>query len=254
MSSLKKLIFGAGILLLAPVAASATPVSINDNYVGGSPANSALVGQDVIGNSDLYDISRLTVETTATGFIVAIYSTYFNNVGSDGTRLGDLFLSTNGWNPAGTAPYLNDNFQNGEWMELVAVLSDHGEGTTGATNYLGHSGTLNLYNVNASNVIQSSGTGSFRNGQEVGYNPNGQSSIGGGTWTIEDVLGSEYDRLVFSFDFPAGIAFGNELGLHWAMNCGNDTIEGGASVPEPASVALLGTGLLAAARRRRKSA
>ncbi len=42
---------------------------------------------------------------------------------------------------------------------------------------------------------------------------------------------------------------GDELGLHWVMTCGNDVIEGAAtipsaSVPEPGSIVLLFIGLI----------
>lgn len=237
-------------LLLVPVSAFATPVTITDTYIGGTPTHESWAGQDVVGTLSSYDVREMVIDRSATSLSVAIYSSYFNNVGSDGTRLGDLFISTNGWHPYGPAPYLEDRFGQGEHMELVAVLSDHGEATTGAQDYLGHEGDISLYEVNDANVILSAANGIYRAGQEVQYAANGQAALITGHWSIQDVAGSEYDRLVITFNFPSSVAFGAELGFHWGMTCGNDVIEGGASVPEPATVVLLGSGLVLGLRRR----
>ena len=43
-----------------------------------------------------------------------------------------------------------------------------------------------------------------------------------------------------------------DLGFHWTMTCGNDVIEGGAPVPEPATMLLLGAGLIGLAGLGRK--
>lgn len=251
MGRLLKLAAFAG-CIAAPFSASATPVTIDDNYIGGTATHPSWAGQDVIGTLDRYDVSKMIVDRTETSLTVSIFSTYFDNVGSDGTRLGDLFVSTNGWNPAGPAPYNDDSFGNGEFMELAAVLSDHGDSVSNPNgeSYLGRSGTLNLYAVNAINVQLSGANGIFREGQEVRYNGAGENPLITGNWLVEDVFGSDYDRLVFSFNLPANVHFGYELGFHWGMTCGNDVIEGRAAIPEPASITLLTAGLLVAARRR----
>jgi PEP-CTERM motif len=46
-----------------------------------------------------------------------------------------------------------------------------------------------------------------------------------------------------------------DLGLSWNMTCGNDTIQGDYSVPEPGTIGLLSLGLLGVgfASRRRKA-
>ena len=65
---------------------------------------------------------------------------------------------------------------------------------------------------------------------------------------------------VVSFDISnLGLADDVQFDAHWTMSCGNDAIDGGGvvtttSVPEPASIALLGLGMvgLAAMRKRNK--
>jgi hypothetical protein len=72
------------------------------------------------------------------------------------TSLADLFISTDGWNPFGSAPYTNDNFDSpGE--DWVFVLK------------MGAGNTANLYSTATGSVILSNSTVStFRNRQEVG--------------------------------------------------------------------------------------
>ena len=62
------------------------------------------------------------------------------------------------------------------------------------------------------------------------------------------------DFVLFDFDL-AGTALLNDdtLALHWGMSCGNDVIEGVATVPAPGVLGLLSLGLLAAAFVRRRA-
>ena len=245
-------IFGFNSLTLA------LPITINDNYIGGNPTSDSWAGRDVVGADELFDVSHMTVDFTNNSLTVAIYSTYFANVGSFGTRLGDLFISTDGWSPNGVAGYLKDDFNNGEFMEVAAVLSSHGDNIDKdkSENYLGKSGELSIYQVKKEQVVLSNSEPGYiyREGQEVRYQADSsEQKLALGSWSIEDVLGSNYDRLVFSFIFPHNAIKGSALGFHWAMSCGNDTIEGSAQVPEPASVILLSCAALGLVARRKSS-
>ena len=244
--------------------AEATTVVIQDNYIGGDAFIAADIGKDVIGAPGRYSVDRMEVTTNASGFTVSIFSNFYDNVGYLGIQLGDLFVSTNGWNPFGPAPYINDNKNNGEQWEYALVLDNHGESApvTGQ-NMLGASGSLNVYNVINSNIISSylnGGTG-YRVDQETQYNPNAgklpQNSLALGSWSIIDAPG-EMDELRLSLSLSALTNGGllsflnNQLGLHWTMTCGNDIIEG--QTPEPSTLFLLGAAVLGGISKRRKAA
>jgi len=77
----------------------AAPIVINDDYVGGGANNSGYLMADVIGENNLFGISKMEVDFSAGQLSVSVFSSYFNNVGQFGTDLGDLFITTSGWNP-----------------------------------------------------------------------------------------------------------------------------------------------------------
>ncbi len=247
-------VFSATILNATVVFAA--PITINDNYIGGSPTGAAWVGQDVIGNANDFGISKMVVDKIGNQLTVEIFSTYFDNVGKLGTELGDLFISTNGWSPFGTAPYLNDTASNGETWEYALRLSNHGEalaavGTGGSM--LGQSGVASLFQItnNAQIILSNAPNGYiYRGNQEVQFNPGQAAALAQGTWSIVNLGGAE-NKLVFSI--TSALLNVQDLGFHWAFTCGNDVIEGNAAVPEPATLALLGSALGAGLLRRRKA-
>ncbi|MDP3478632.1 MAG: hypothetical protein Q8R88_02600, partial [Desulfoprunum sp.] len=116
---------------------------ISDNYWGGTPYDNS--ARDIVGTNEGYDVVSISGNITKSLFSVTIKSNYFDNIGSSGTALGDFFISTNGWNPIGTAAdhYQNDTLNNGEKWEFALVFDQHTPTNT--------SGNLSLYSLIPSN-------------------------------------------------------------------------------------------------------
>lgn len=255
---------------------------INDSYIGGTYTNNyARNNGDVISTKDQYknyNIDNMKVNIDNTGKVNITINTGYSTAGRDGTfdgtDYGDLFISTDGWNPSGNPldKYRTDNYKNGTSWEYVfdtsassifmvsqgkILLSDDITFTNKA-NWAGNTNVPGqLYN-GSSNPTDTERYSWYRHDQEVWFDNTGATKTGDGIFS--DANSGIGGFLTYSFDLSSlGITpeQGYNLGFHWAMTCGNDVIEGGLSksaVPEPGTLVLLGLGILGIGILRQKKA
>lgn len=207
---------------------NAEATRIDDMYVGADNHNYG----DVIGSAADFDIAYMDIEIIGNTLNVKIKTNFVEGYYFGQEMLyGDFFISTNGWNPNGSAPYSTDNSSNGEKWEYVFDVS--------AGNLYG----IDDVTVRNSEYFLGETALIYRNGQEVAIDPNVNATI------LSKTGSGGYGNGIYSFvvDFNGVLNLaGLDLGFHWATaTCANDVIEGGAtaSVPEPATLFLLGTGL-----------
>lgn len=233
--------------LLTYSIAHAVPSTINDDYWGGNDNGWG----DVIGKKSLFDIHSMTVEKLGSTLSVKI-NTNFAGRGNDhlfdsltngqGIGYGDLFLSTQ-WTPFGAAPYADDDHATGtKWQYGFSLDNRWMDEALAGTGKLY---SLNSGNNNADTLLSDDFLtgGTFRNGQEIAVDTasNGVAAVAGNSSSWDITAG----QVNFLIDLTGtDLLFADEIALHWGMTCGNDTIEGAYSVPEPTIAALLATGLL----------
>jgi hypothetical protein len=255
----------AAVLALTPVCAGA--YTIADNYYGGTPTH-GWAPMDVIGDYNYYDILGMDVTVTENIMTVKIYSSFFDKLDTkeildEKTNMGDLFISTSGWDPAGTEAnhYQTDTMLTpGTKWDYVVALDHHGQ-TSG--DGLAANGTASLYEISDGSIVASNLNGLnanswiYRKDQMYRFTPD-SGAITSGNWAIEDISGTIYDRLTLTFDISdlQENRTSPNWAFHWAMSCGNDVIEGEAPIPnpEPSTFLLMGLGIVGVAylRRRRK--
>ncbi|WP_448550359.1 hypothetical protein [Thalassotalea fusca] len=244
---------------------------IMDNYVG------AGYDKDVYGNVHRYDTDKMIVSRTGTMLNVDVYTSFYNNIGQDGIRLGDLFISDGSlfdpaWQPTGGAPHNADRFSRNnnntgtDWNYVYDLGGDRG-------NTSGWGRLKSNFNNNEVMVSNDYHNNSRYNQAVMLKDRSHHVKHNGYThWSVDDSysyakkIGDKnvgYGKVSFSIDV-AGTALANatQIAFRWAMTCANDIIEGMVSVstdpnttpiPTPQTFLLFVLGIAGIALTRKKA-
>ena len=151
---LKSLFFIVVQLVTVSQLSMASPIVIDDDYIGAGANNGSYATADVIGDINQFGISKMEVDLSAGQLSISVFSSYFNNVGQYGTDLGDLFITTSGWNPVGASPYYDDKLSTTGTKWTYALVINHNKPEAGQVfDLLGTSGTVSLYQIPSQSLL-----------------------------------------------------------------------------------------------------
>ncbi|WP_448566340.1 PEP-CTERM sorting domain-containing protein [Thalassotalea ganghwensis] len=265
--------FAAIAISTASIAAHAGNISattIMDNYIGAGQSG------DIHGEKNDFDIDKMEVSRVGTTLTVNIFTAFYDNIGINGVRLGDLFLAAgdnNVWQPFDDTPNAGDRFSANDYyhntgtdwqyaFDLGAVEGNRRNAEVGGQ-YTGWLRDVNRADILDSHQVYSNGT--TREYQAVMMNGNYYNPYSASTWSVGNWAynknGIDYGAISFSMDVSGtALATANQIAFRWAMSCANDIIEGFASatpsgggtpIPEPQSMLLMLLGLLGLAYKKR---
>ncbi|XQW86048.1 PEP-CTERM sorting domain-containing protein [Thalassotalea piscium] len=252
-------------------AADIPATTIMDNYIGAGYSG------DVYGSKSSYDIDKMTVSRTGAILSVDIFTSFYNNIGESGIRLGDLFMAagdSNVWNPNDLASdrFSQNNNKNNTGTNWEYAL-DLGSETGSRKTYGGNSAWLR--SVSANDLKDSNkfhGDSSRKHQVVMMGNNTAATNYGYSSWSMGGIAytkeGINYGALSFTMDVTGtALETANQIAFRWAMSCANDIIEGlvsvaptgaggnqaNASVPEPETILLMLIGMAGIAYRRKIS-
>ncbi|MBA6232125.1 MULTISPECIES: PEP-CTERM sorting domain-containing protein [unclassified Colwellia] len=232
---------------------------IQDNYIGKGNRN------DINGESYLFDVDQMFVSRVGTILSVDIFTAFYNDINTDGIKLGDLFMAAdNSFDSTGESPW--DPKRNNSRDRYTSTADKSNTGTnwnyvydlSGARKFT--SGTGELKSGFGSNQVVSSsdlhGTSSRDNQAVMLADRNSDIVHDSSSWYVDTnysyakTVGETwngYGKVSFSFDVSGtALATANQIAFRWAMTCANDIIEGVASfsggstpVSEPRTIVLM---------------
>jgi hypothetical protein len=242
--SVKKLLLGIIAFVLGLfMSTGAWALTIDDSTHGATTYYGGIIRPDPTEYNDYigrdFRVTSLTATQTATHTTVVLTGPYFQSAYARGLydvgQIGDLYISTSGWTVNSPADHARaDAFAANEgWNYVVSYLA--------TTVYVLDFGSIFM------SGDENGRWGGFRDDQA--YRGGYGSVYADATAVLDFSLG---DNSTLTFTFP-NLGNVDRMGYHWTMACGNDVVEGGGtSAPEPATMLLLGSGLLALAGYGRK--
>jgi hypothetical protein len=235
------------------------------------------------GGGQRYDLEALYVRQSGNILTVAgITGALFNQAGASNFGIGDLFIGSRVATASGASVNTKANSFTGYGVELTGAMytMDSNGNTTGSvTNAYTQMGSLHAVTPGAgyADGLQSSRNNDWRSGpgQLVNQGIVGGDGYGDGTaesastWLANGVAsiswqqfaGNSHSAFIAQIDLTSMLptisnSWNNNILVHWGEVCSNDYLETsvtiGGSVPTPASLFLVGVGLLALAGLRRR--